>query len=65
MDRFLFTAMLDRKSVVGKSSPETVNNTFIVNANDSFIFNSEDKFKTWLAKTVQDLVNQGTIVIGG
>jgi hypothetical protein len=52
-------------STVTRSGPETVNNTFIVNANDSFVFNSEDKFKTWLAKTIQDLVNQGTIVIGG
>ncbi|AEX84784.1 Tail length tape measure protein [Marinitoga phage MPV1] len=48
-------------STVQRSGPEIINNTIIVNANDSFIFDSETAFKDWLAKTVQDLFDSGTL----
>ncbi|NUU94831.1 hypothetical protein XO10_00670 [Marinitoga sp. 1135] len=48
-------------STVQRSGPEVVNNTFIINANDSFIMDGESSFKEYLAKTVQELFDNGTL----
>ncbi|WP_129408088.1 phage tail tape measure protein [Marinitoga lauensis] len=48
-------------STVQRSAPEVVNQTIIVNANDSFIFDSESSFKEWLAKAAQELFDNGTL----
>jgi TP901 family phage tail tape measure protein len=42
------------KSSVTRSGPETVNNTFIINANDSFIQDSTEKFKTYIFKLIKE-----------